>query len=870
MMRRFIDTVLARRMWILAATALISLASVLVLPRAQLSTELGRLFLGEDPAYDEYLDLSSRFGSDAQVVVGLDCPEPLSAAQLERLRAAIAEASQVDGVLGTTSLLDAVRLRRGLLPGIPAVERYAQLAAADPARAPELTRELTTHPLYGGRLISRDGGALTITVDIRPSDAEQLVRRIAGIRAPFEARWGPERVHLTGLPTYIQAVLTEVKRALSITTPAVAIVLLSVVWLMFGRLWPAAVSLAVAAVAVLWSLALGILIEPRVSVLIAMVPGMILILAFCDIVHLCSAYLIELEDGKPKDEAIRSACAEVGRACLFTSLTTFVGFLGLAMVPVPAFRLMGLLLSFGVAVALLLAVTLVPILFSLMPAPPALRRTAEGGSRGASGAAQRLVDGLLSGCLWVSFRRPWLVVLLFAALGAGSLYAASLIRVEVDFSRRLSSEHPVNRDGDWFRERFRSARMLQVIIRAEGRERDPAWLAELARLQGEIETLPGVEGSLSIVDLVAEVERLRPGTEGQRRPLPGEAAALRPLLQLITASGRARPLYDAEAGTLRMIVPISGHGVREASAAGREVSKLAVSRLGEARVEVTGFHVLIGRFLDMIVVALFQGMLNSSIMIAILMAIGLRSLRVGVLSMAPNLLPLIVIGGAMGLAWRVVDSDAFILAFVALGVGVDDTIHVLVRYRAERASADRETAMRRTFCFAGRGVVITTAILGIGTLPFLISDFFLMRMLGSQLPLCLLIALLADILLVPAMTTLGWLDFSRRSFVDEVLSEMARPEPSRRYEAAIILHLDAKERDAVDRDRRWVAPLIDMLADEDLHCRGYAAEAIGKLQLTEALPALRDAEAREREIGESWALRYLEEAIQTLEKALGR
>ena len=104
------------------------------------------------------------------------------------------------------------------------------------------------------------------------------------------------------------------------------------------------------------------------------------------------------------------------------------------------------------------------------------------------------------------------------------------------------------------------------------------------------------------------------------------------------------------------------------------------------------------------------------------------------------------------------DSDAIGLSFIAIGIGVDDTIHFLSRYQLElRKGRSIQEACRETFAYAGRGIVMTTAILGFGFLPFLLSDYFFMRMLGSLLPLCFLVALLTDLLLVPALAHLGWL-----------------------------------------------------------------------------------------------------------------
>ena len=95
---------------------------------------------------------------------------------------------------------------------------------------------------------------------------------------------------------------------------------------------------------------------------------------------------------------------------------------------------------------------------------------------------------------------------------------------------------------------------------------------------------------------------------------------------------------------------------------------------------------------------------------------------------------------------------------LAIGIGVDDTIHFLMRYRVEAArTADQAEAIERTFRFAGRAIVMTTVVLIVGFLPCALSDYFSLWILGTLLPMVLFFAVLADLLMVPAMVRLGWL-----------------------------------------------------------------------------------------------------------------
>jgi predicted RND superfamily exporter protein len=169
---------------------------------------------------------------------------------------------------------------------------------------------------------------------------------------------------------------------------------------------------------------------------------------------------------------------------------------------------------------------------------------------------------------------------------------------------------------------------------------------------------------------------------------------------------------------------------------------------------------LIGGWLDRIISAQKKGVGISFIVISALMIIAFRSLRAGLWSMIPNMLPLLVLGGYVGFAWDFTDSDTFMLAMLAIGMGVDDTIHFLTRYRLElKRDDDEEKALTRTYHYAGRGIVMTTLILTIGFSPFILCQYFSLQILGTLLPMVLIVALLADLLLLPALARLRLLRF---------------------------------------------------------------------------------------------------------------
>ena len=138
------------------------------------------------------------------------------------------------------------------------------------------------------------------------------------------------------------------------------------------------------------------------------------------------------------------------------------------------------------------------------------------------------------------------------------------------------------------------------------------------------------------------------------------------------------------------------------------------------------------------------------------MAIGMRSLKTSMLAQFPNMLPVALILGFLALSLNIVDIDMLGLPTVALGLAVDDTIHFLHRYRIELAKLDdRSQALDRTFALSGQAILQTTVILCVGLLPFALGSFVTIWILGTFLVVTLLLAVMADLLLLPALIKVG-------------------------------------------------------------------------------------------------------------------
>ena len=760
-MNTFARLVLRHRFPILIGWLLLLALGIWSASHARLSTNLGEQFFGDKPEYLRYLSLNRAFESDEIVVVGVEGTGPLDAGVPERLERVKDRLLALQDVARVESPLDAVRLRGdGHSVG---VQRYDDALRETPGDREALGDELLADPFVRGLLLSDSGADLAVAVvltDVPGRKGEEFPVLLEAISDAFEAEdFVSDQLHLGGYVPPLTESLAQAQRNVVLIFPLVALVLLVVVWMLFGRLWPAALTLVVSLAAVVLTAGFLVAREPTMHVFFSLAPPVILVVTFSDVVHLCSAYLQELARGRAREDAIITVTAEVGRACLLTSATTFVGFMSLALVPDPSAQVMGLAMGFGVGIALLLAVTLTPILFSFLPAPRPLRR-------GTTGRIHRGLDALLEWARRLAWDHPRAVVLGFGALALVSVIGLPMAHMEFDLAQRFSPGNRVMEDDQWFRDRFGSGATLDLYLHARG-ERDlldPEVFAAAARLQDEVVALDDVRDAVSLVTLVERIHGAMDPDTAATTPIPTSRKRLADYLLLVEgASGNPlERLIDWDRRSLRIRVRTVPGGTRAVARVGAEIHGLAAPLEAlDVEVETSGLLYLFGYFFNDVFGGQARSLGLTFLVIMIMMMLGLRSLRIGAISMIPNLLPLLVLWGVVGLTMEAVDTDILLISIIAIGIGVDDTIHFLMRYRVERlGGVSDDAAVRDAFGFAGRGIVMTTVILVLGFTPCIASGYMTMRLLGTLLPLCLVVALAADLLLTPAMIRLGWMKHS--------------------------------------------------------------------------------------------------------------
>ncbi len=752
-LERYFEWVLThpRKVWLVVG--LLTAAAMAMLSQGVVASSLEALFFGDDPDFAEYRDRVQTFVNDELIIVAYPDAAPVSPESLERIEGVVDQIETHPEVGTVRSVADLAFLEGAdgnllLEDTRDSVARLGEEATVERVVSDRLTSGLLlSKARKHGVIVVEMAGDTTRTAEQGPALVGFVVDAI------LDAGFARESLHLAGQPAVLAEVIEVTYESFGKLAPMVGILLFSVVWVLFRQVAPAVVCLGVATIAGIWTLGFATLLDRNINIFVSFTPMFTLIVAFSDIVHLWSAFQSELAEGKERRAAVLAAAVDVGRACVFTSITTGGGFLSLAMLPTPMFRQGGVVMGFGVAAALLLAMTVVPIILLRFGRPAPTERLA--------GTSRRLVNGFIALATRWSLGRPKTVVLGFVLFTLTCGYGLTFFTVETDMTSRFREDHPVRIDQAFFEEQFAGTNNLDVFVRAPeaGGLLDPVFLEDLRQARDRLEADPEIDKVVSIVDLFESMHAAL-GGEGA---LPDTRAHLVQYLLLFEMSGGEgiERMIDEERQEMPLRVQLPGYGMRETTRVGDRAEAEIQSAVGDrATVKATGMVYLFGGWLDSLISWQKRSLAASFTFMFVMMLLAVRAFRPGALSMIPNLIPVMAVAAYCGFFWEHTDSDTFTPMVMALGIGVDDTIHFLVRFRIERERGYAvEEAIRRTFEFSGRAILMTTAILAVGFLPFATSAYFTTWMVGVLIPIALVMALIADLLLVPAMCQLRWIRF---------------------------------------------------------------------------------------------------------------
>ena len=748
-MDRLSRFILNRRYPILAAICLITVFLGAFSLRIDLNQRPDELVFRDDPEYPQLKAFFEQFGYDEIVVAVYSADNVLEKRNLEIIRKITEELRQTEGITRVLSLGNAedVIVQDGSIEIAPLLRSLPENETAQES----LYRRIGENPLYRDLLISgnRRNALFEITLDAELSvlGRDLTLREIDAI---FDREGDGNAHYLAGSPIGRSELLRCMTRDFSTLLPIGMLLLILSMYAVFRNYLCVLLPFVSVSLSVIWTVGSMYLMGSELNFFSVLIPTVLFIIGTSDCIHILTQYQDCRHISRNKAEAIRETVRLMALPCLLTCVTTMVGFLSLAVCRLAPIRLFGVFSAVGMGFAFLLTFAILPIGLSL--ADTKMLSVQKPPSDSLIGVLERL------GRFDHSKRVPILLVSL--AILVLSVYGTTRLRVETDPGkffrgklRMVSDMHYIEREVGGFIPFF-------VVIESpeEDRVKDPALLKKIDRLSEFMRTQDGVDQVVSAADLIRYMNyRLHDNDPAEYR-IPAERNAVAELLftaSLSDESGLLQRFFDEKCAKTPVAIRFRYHDFYSYQRLMDAVLPYLETEFGSVpsvRTYVTGTNMMLARTMIPMLAGLKQSLWLAGVDIFIVMIFLFRSVRLGIISMIPNIIPIFLTLGTMGLFGISLNFGTVPIASIALGLAVDDTIHFMTRFRSEFAiDRDYRKAIDRTLSSTGKPILITAIILSAGFLIFLLSNFQFTQNMGMLISFTLGSAVFGDIILLPAL-----------------------------------------------------------------------------------------------------------------------
>jgi predicted RND superfamily exporter protein len=556
-----------------------------------------------------------------------------------------------------------------------------------------------------------------------------------------------------------------------------ALVIIMALLAFFFRSWSAVVwPVVIVVLSTIWSigitgwLGLPITAFVMVSIMLTLAVGV------ADTVHVMSAYSSSRNEGEDHATALRSGFRHVAIACLLTTVTNIVAVLALSITPIVPIQVFALMCALGVGLPFFFSIYLLPLMLDLWA--PARRGNERKGRLGSFVGAlvpdvSPHLGRLLEKVLPAVEKRPVAIIVFFMALFAVCIYGATQTKVNTDSVGQFPEEWKIRQSVKIVDQNMIGAQSMEIYLDL-GRENafhDPFVLRAVEKLQHTIEQKHRdlIVRTDSLVDTVKNSYQTLNGGAEDMYVIPASRSAVSQTLFLFNQSNPddRRKLVSDNYDKARIGVHLYHKGSYEYTQDWDSIRADIDKSVGEIRkkypeatVSITGMLPLMMQGADYLT-SNELGSFGLALVLTTAILLGLfGSLKAGAVALIPNLIPAILAFGALGLLDRPLDITTMMIAPIIIGIAVDDTVHFITRYRHEfTLHGDMRRALQTTISDTGQSIVFTTLVLGLGFGVMAFASDGGVANLGIFGSLSILVGLLNDLFLLPAMILVFKLKF---------------------------------------------------------------------------------------------------------------
>jgi len=474
-----------------------------------------------------------------------------------------------------------------------------------------------------------------------------------------------------------------------------------------------------------------------------------------DSIHILALFYRNFEQGKSKEEAITYAMGHSGLAIVMTTLTTAAGLLSFSYSELAALASLGIFAATGVILALIFTLILIPPLIALFP----MKRKQKGGRN-----RSNRMDRVLLFFADFSHTHPVKIILISVLIFSITLVGIFKLRLSHHVMSYFPDHMAIKHDNKLVDDKLKGTLVLIALVdtKQENGLYEPDILKQIETVTQRLQKLRHEEiyvGKVfSIIDIIKETNLALHDNDPNFYTIPEDRKTIAQELLLFENSGSddLEQIVDIQFSKSPITIKIPYVDVIYIEKIIETIEK-EFKDVFEDRAEITmtGLTSIICRVLPAAQRSMVRSYLIAFVVITIMMVVLIGSFKFGIVSMIPNLLPIIMIMGIMGLSKIPLDMNSLMIGSVAIGLVVDDTMHFMYNFRKYYGlTGNVQEAIRQTLLGTGRAILITSLVLSASFFSIMGSTLKSSINFGFYTGLVILTALLADFLLAPALMTI--------------------------------------------------------------------------------------------------------------------
>ena len=629
-------------------------------------------------------------------------------------------------------------------------------------------------PFYDNLLYNKKTGTIQTAIYIDKEIVNTPVRKafvfekLIPIIDSFEKKTGMD-VRVSGMP-YIRTINSQnIVDEIQLFVGG-ALLITAIIFFFFFRSFRATfITLLVVTVGVTWAFGFIGLLGYEITVLTALIPPLIIVIGVPNAVFLINKYQQEIKEHGQQAKALQRVISKIGNATLMTNITTASGFATFVFVKSQLLREFGILASINILSIFVLALLIIPILYSFMPTPKEkhLNHLERQWMENVVNWMEKMVREQRIGI--------YITTVIVIILGIVGLYQ---IKVSGSLIEDMPKSKAFYKDIKFFENEFGGIMPLEILIDTKKEEgvMKLSTLKRMEKINETIESFPELSTPVSIVNLVKYSKQAFYKGNPKYYQLPTSQEQSYIFAYTKNSDGNANMLknfVDSTGQYARITTFMKDIGTDKMDVIQERLQQVVTKEFPEDKYNVsfTGKALVFLKGTNYLISNLVFSLSLAIILIALFMAWMFRSFRMILISIIPNMLPLLITAGLMGFFGIPIKPSTILVFSIAFGISVDDTIHFLAKYRQELKANNWKirksvyAALRET----GVSMFYTSIVLFFGFLVFTVSSFGGTIALGGLVSITLLFAMVSNLLLLPSLLL---------TFEDKIANKKVFKEPS--------------------------------------------------------------------------------------------